>query len=75
MDGQFGFDVALVPDLDGDGRAEVLVGQLGAEAVVLAGKGGTPLFRLGDATLGPRTRARGSGAASPSWSARTRARC
>lgn len=50
--GLFGFDVALAPDLDGDGRAEVLVGQRGAGAAVLSGASGEHLFHLGEEALG-----------------------
>lgn len=52
--GIFGYDVALTPDLDGDGLADVLVGHLGAGASVLSGADGTPLFKLGDLALGRR---------------------
>jgi len=51
-EGVFGVDVALVPDLDGDDRADVLVGALRAGAFVLSGIDGDLLFRLGDSSLG-----------------------
>lgn len=50
--GYFGYDVALAPDLDEDGLAEVLVGHAGVGAFVLSGADGTTLLKLGDATLG-----------------------
>ncbi len=52
--GHFGFDVALAPDLNGDGRAEVVVGHLGVGAAVLSGADGARLFDLGEAALGVR---------------------
>jgi len=51
-EGLFGIDVALVPDLDGDARADVLVGQRGAGAVVLSAAKGEHLFHLGEGALG-----------------------
>ena len=51
-EGFFGVDVALVPDLDGDDRADVLVGALGAGAFALSGIDGDLLFRLGESRLG-----------------------
>lgn len=52
--GLFGHDVAMSPDLDEDGVADVLVGHLGVGGVVLSGADGTRIAESGGSGLGPR---------------------
>lgn len=51
--GLFGHDVAMSPDVDEDGVADVLVGHLGVGGVVLSGVDGTRITEIGGSGLGP----------------------
>ena len=53
-EGLFGHDVAMSPDVDEDGVADVLVGHLGVGGVVLSGADGTRITGIGGSSLGPR---------------------
>lgn len=53
-EGLFGHDVAISPDVDGDGIADVLVGHLGVGGVVLSGADGAQITEIGGSGLGPR---------------------
>lgn len=53
-EGLFGHDVAMSPDVDEDGVADVLVGHLGVGGVVLSGADGTRIIEIGGSSLGPR---------------------
>ncbi|MEE2941051.1 MAG: integrin alpha [Planctomycetota bacterium] len=52
--GLFGHDVAMSPDVDDDGTADVLVGHLGVGGVVLSGADGVEIAAFGGSGLGPR---------------------
>ena len=53
-EGLFGHDVAMSPDVDEDGIADVLVGHLGVGGVVLSGADGAQIAAIGGSGLGPR---------------------
>ena len=70
--GLFGHDVAMSPDVDEDGVADVLVGHLGVGGVVLSGVDGTRITEIGGCGLGPgagpASRSCDAGIAGHSWS-------